>query len=103
MTKTRKIEGQTRKKTKLKNPDQEHSDINQHGNHTAYANRDISEKKQLFIGNLHSDTTEEDLYILFGLRSTQYLEKNCLVKKKLLVTWILKVLLLGWSMIRPLL
>ena len=65
MIKTRKIEGKTRKKTNLKNPDQEHSDINQHGNQTAYTNRDISEKKQLFIGNLHSDTTEEDLYKLF--------------------------------------
>ena len=27
-----------------------------------YTNREISEKKQLFIGNLHCDTTEENLY-----------------------------------------
>ena len=33
----------------------------------------------MFIENLHSDTTEEDLYKLFGLRSTQYLKQNCLV------------------------
>ena len=33
----------------------------------------------MFTGNLHSDTTEENLYKLFGLRSTQYLKQNCLV------------------------
>ena len=64
---------QNKKKTNSENADQELSHINQNGNQTTYTNRDISEKKQLFIGNLHSDTTEEDLYKLFGLRSTQYL------------------------------
>ena len=43
-------------------------------NQTTYTNKDISEKKQLPIGNLHSDTTKEDLYKLFRLRSTQYLK-----------------------------
>ena len=33
----------------------------------------------MFTGNLHSDTTEENLYKLFGLRSTQYLKQNWLV------------------------
>ena len=33
----------------------------------------------MFIGNLHSDTAEEDLYKLSSLRSTQYLKQNCLV------------------------
>ena len=46
-------------------------DISQNGNQTTYTNRDISEKKQLFIRNLHSDTTEEDLCKLFCLRATQ--------------------------------
>ena len=47
------------------NPDQElpyiYIYIYQNGHQTTYTNRDISEKKRLFIGNLHSDTTEEDL------------------------------------------
>ena len=47
-------------------------------------NKDISEKKQLFIGNLHSDITEKDLYRHFGLRSTQYLKQNCLVNMTLI-------------------
>ena len=38
----------------------------------------------MFIGNLHSDTTEEDLYKLFGLRSAQYLKQNCLVNMPLI-------------------
>ena len=33
----------------------------------------------MFTENLHSDTTEENLYKLFGLRSTQYLKQNWLV------------------------
>ena len=37
----------------------------------------------MFIGNLHSDTAEEDLYKLFSLRSTQYLKQNCLVNMPL--------------------
>ena len=49
-----------------------------------HRNRDISEKKQLFIRNLHSDTAEEDLYKLFSLRSTQYLKQNCLVNMPLI-------------------
>ena len=47
--------------------DQELWDINQNGKQTTNTNRDISEKKQLFIGNLRSETTEEDVYKLFGL------------------------------------
>ena len=62
MTKTRKTE-QIKEKTNSENADQELSDIN-NGNQTTYTNRDISEEKQLFIGNLHSDTTDEDLYKL---------------------------------------
>ena len=54
-------------------------DINQNENQTKYTNRDISEKKQLFIGNLHSNATGEDIDKLFGLRSTQFLKQNCLV------------------------
>ena len=65
MTKTRKTGGKTRKKTNSENADQELSDINQNRNQTIYTNRDISERKQFFIGNIHSDTTEEDLYKLF--------------------------------------
>ena len=38
----------------------------------------------MFIGNLHSDTIEEDLYKLFGLRPTQYLKQNCLVNRSLI-------------------
>ena len=38
----------------------------------------------MFIGNLHSHTTEEDLYKLFGLRSTQYLKQNCFVNMLLI-------------------
>ena len=49
------------------NADQELWDINQNGNQTTNTNKDISEKKQLFIGNLRSETTEEDVYKLFGL------------------------------------
>ena len=49
------------------NADQELWDINQNGNQKTNTNRDISEKKQLFIGNLRSETTEEDVYKLFGL------------------------------------
>ena len=54
---------QIKEKTNSENADQELSDIN-NGNQTTYTNRDISEEKQLFIGNLHSDTTDEDLYKL---------------------------------------
>ena len=54
-------------------------DINQNENQTKYTNRDISEKKQLFIGNLHNNATGEDIDKLFGLRSTQFLKQNCLV------------------------
>ena len=75
---------QSKEKTNSENADQELSDINQDGNQTTCTNRDISEKKQLFIVNLHSDTTEEDLYKLFGLRSTQYLKQNCLVNMPLI-------------------
>ena len=56
--KTRK---QNKEKTNSENADQELSDVNQNGNQTTYTNRDISEEKQLFIRNLHSDATEEDL------------------------------------------
>ena len=80
----KKNRGQNKEKTNSENADQELSDINQNGNQTTYTNRDISEKKQLFIGNLHSDTTEEDLYKLFGLRSTQYLKQNDLVNMPLI-------------------
>ena len=73
----------TRKK-QLRNADQELSDTNQNRNQTIYTNRDISERKQLFIGNIHCDTTEEDLYKLFGLRSTQYFKQNCLVHMPLI-------------------
>ena len=73
----------TRKK-QLRNADQELSDTNQNRNQTIYTNRDISERKQLFIGNIHCDTTEEDLYKLFGLRSTQYFKQNCLVNMPLI-------------------
>ena len=38
----------------------------------------------MFIGNLHCDTAEEDLYKLFSLRSTQYLKQNCLVNMPLI-------------------
>ena len=69
---------QNKESINSENADQELSDINQNGNQTTYTNRDISEKKQLFNGNLHNDTTEEDLYKLFGLRSTQYLLKKLL-------------------------
>ena len=75
---------QNKEKTNSENTDQELSDKSQNGNQTAYANRDISEKKQLFIGNLHSDTTEEDLYKIFGLRSTQYLKQNDFVNMPLI-------------------
>ena len=80
----KKKRGQNKEKTNLENPDQELSDINQHGNQTTYTNRNISEKKQLFIGNIRSDTTEKDLYKLFGLRSTQYFKQNCLVHMPLI-------------------
>ena len=60
MTKTRKTESKTGKHNS-ENADQELLDINQNGNQTIYTNGDISEKKQLFIGKLHSDTTEEYL------------------------------------------
>ena len=81
--KTRK---QNKEKTNSENADQQLSDINQNGSQTAYTNRDISEEKQLFIRNLHSDATEEDLYKLFGLRSTQYFKQNCLVNMPLIKT-----------------
>ena len=75
---------QNKERTNSENADQELSDINQNGNQKTYANRDVSEKKQLFIENLHSDTTEEDPYKLFGLRSAQYLKQNCLVNMPLI-------------------
>ena len=80
----KKNRGQNKERTNSENADQEFSDINQNGNQKTYTNRDVSEKKQLFIGNLHSDTTEEDLYKLFGLRSAQYLKQNCLVNMPLI-------------------
>ena len=80
----KKSRGQNKEKTNSENADQELSDINQNGNQATYTNRNISEKKQLFIGNLQSDSTEEDLYKLFGLRLTQYLKQNCLVNMSLI-------------------
>ena len=68
MTKTKT--GQKKEKSNSENADQELSGINQDGNQITYTNRDISEKKQLFIRNLHRDKTEKDLYKFFGLRST---------------------------------
>ena len=52
------------------------------GNQTSYTNREISDKKKLFIESLHNDTTEEDLSKLFSLRSTQCLKQICWVKVK---------------------
>ena len=75
----KKNRGQNKEKTNSENADQELSDINQNRNQTIYTNRDISEKKQLFLENIHSDTTEEDLYKLCGLISTQNFKQNCLV------------------------
>ena len=72
---------QNKEKINSENADQELSDINQGGNQTTYINR---EKKELFIGNLHSDATKEDLYKLFGWRLTQYLKENCLVNMTLI-------------------
>ena len=60
------------------NSDRGISDENQEGNQTLTTNREISEKKQLFIGNVQNDTNEKDLLELLGLRSTQYLKQNCL-------------------------
>ena len=77
----KKNRGQNKEKTNSENADQELSDINQNGNQTTYTNRGISEKKQLFVGNLHSDATEENLYKLFGLRLTQYLVNMPLINK----------------------
>ena len=74
---------QNKERTHSVNAYQELLDINQKGNQTTHTNKEISEKKQLFIGNLHSDTTEDDIYKLFGLRSTQYLNQNCLVNMPL--------------------
>ena len=51
MTKTKT--GQKKEKSNSENADQELSGINQNGNQITYTNRDISEKKQLFIRNLH--------------------------------------------------
>ena len=39
-----------------------------------------SQTQTLYIGNLSDYTTEDDLYELFGLRSTKYLKQNCSVK-----------------------
>ena len=39
-----------------------------------------SQTQTLYIGNLRDYTTEDDLYELFGLRSTKYLKQNCSVK-----------------------
>ena len=50
----KKNSGQNKEKTNSENADQELSGINQNGNKTTYTNRDNSEKKQLFIGNLHN-------------------------------------------------
>ena len=40
----------------------------------------ISQTQTLYIGNLNDNTTEDNLYELFGLRSTKYLTQNCSVK-----------------------
>ena len=80
----KKYRGQNKGKKRLRKCRSELSDINQNRNKTIYTNKDISEMKQQFIGNLHSDTTEEDLYKLFGLRSTQYLKQKCLVNMPLI-------------------
>ena len=36
--------------------------------------------KNLYVGNLNKNTSEEDLYELFGLQNTTYLKENCCVK-----------------------
>ena len=59
---------QNKERTHSINSDQELSTEQQKRNQTPYTNREFSGKKQLFIRNLHSDTTEENLYKLFGLR-----------------------------------
>ena len=71
---------QNMERTHSVNSDQELSDENQKENLVSYKNREISEKKRLFMGNLYSDTTKEDLYKLLGLRSMQYVTQNtCLI------------------------
>lgn len=59
---------QNKERTHSINSDQELSNEQQKRNQTSYTNREFSGKKQLFIRNLHIDTTEENLYKLFGLR-----------------------------------
>ena len=44
----------------------------------------IFQERKFFMGNLHSDATEEDLRKLFGLRLTQYLKQNCLCNMSLI-------------------
>ena len=39
----------------------------------------IFQKRNSCLSETYSDTTEEDLYKLSGLRSMQYLKQNCLV------------------------
>ena len=39
-----------------------------------------SQTQTLYIGNLSDYTTEDDLYELFGLRSSKYLKQICSVK-----------------------
>ena len=36
--------------------------------------------KNLYVGNLNKDTTEEDLYQLFGLKTTVYLRQICSIE-----------------------
>ena len=72
MTKTRR---QNWEKTKSKNADLELSDMGIR-QHTKIG---IFQKRNSCLSETYSDTTEEDLYKLSGLRSMQYLKQNCLV------------------------
>ena len=47
--------------------------------------------KSLYIGNLNKNTSEEDLYELFGLRNNTYLKDNCFAKTILSKSGLLRV------------
>ena len=61
---------------------QKHLHVDQYLQKQQYQSRQQLKQnsKKLYVGNLNTNVTEEDINELFGLKSTEYLRQNCIVE-----------------------